>query len=317
MPPKTRSHVPTSKKVKVILNTKSRPRFMRKLPLELREMIYEHLIDPRTIEVDFLSETQAEARIQAMQISKSNATKSANNNATTIHSKYADFDNSSEDSSDDDYKKEKKSSPKVERFQFVNTSENQLVLHAVNRETRHFAMKRYTHIFKTASSPGLLFNFKLDYLSFTGQMNTSHNEMRYRFVDRKGFQEDIARVENLVYVFSRHYKELQKVQNGTVNARTFVTRFPTLKNVIITLPLEHYSYCIFCNRDENSGDDFGNDLRSTINTHIDDAKSHFEDLKQKLKDAGTEWVAPELVYKTYCLRQRWQLVLEDKASKNS
>lgn len=39
-----RSYVPPSKKAKVILNTKFRPRFMRKLPLELREMVYSHLL---------------------------------------------------------------------------------------------------------------------------------------------------------------------------------------------------------------------------------------------------------------------------------
>ncbi|PVH88642.1 hypothetical protein DL98DRAFT_524289 [Cadophora sp. DSE1049] len=317
MPLTTRSYVPPSKKVNVILNTKSRPRFMRKLPLELREIIYSHLLVPRTIEVKFLSKTQAEARSQAIQNAKSNATNLANNNVTTLQPKYANLDYDSYGSSDDDYKESKKASPKAERFKFVNTSDNKLVLHAINRETRHFALKRYNHIFKTASSPGLLFNFELDYLSFTTQMNAIDNEMRYRFIDRKGFQQDIARIKNLVYIFFRHYKELEKVHNGPPNARTFVTRFPALKNVIITLPLEHYDHCKYCNGGEVTGHNDINGLQTRIHEHIDDAKTHFEELKQKLKDAGTEWVAPELVYKTYCLRQRWQLTLEDKAPKKS
>lgn len=264
-----------------------------------------------------MSKTEAEARSQAIQDAKYNASNLANNTTTTIQSKYNSLDNDSSDSFDDDYKDSNKPSPKAERFKFRSTSDNKLVLHAINRETRHFALKRYKHIFKTASNPGLLFNFELDYLSFTMQMNATHNEMRYRFVDRIGFQHDIARINSLVYIFYRHHTELQRVHDGTPNARTFVTRFPALKNVIITLPLEHFDHCKYCKSGDISGrhDVYG--YQSNIEEHIDDAKSHFEELKQKMKDAGTEWVAPELVYKTYCLRQRWQLTLEDKASKKS
>ncbi|KAH7409164.1 hypothetical protein BKA64DRAFT_704949 [Cadophora sp. MPI-SDFR-AT-0126] len=314
MPPTTRSYVPPSKKIKVILSTKSRPRFMRKLPLELREMVYKYLLVPRTIEVEIMTKTEAEAYAKTIQNAKYNTANLANNNVTTVQSKYVILD---DDPSDEDYKTPKKTSPKLDRFRFVTTSDNKLVLHAINRETRHFALKHYTPIFKTASSPGLLFNFELDYLSFTRQKNSSANEMRYRFVDRKGFQQDIARIKNLVYLFSCHHKELVKVNRGTPNTRTFVTRFPALKNVIITLPLEHFDHCKFCNGGEITGHDDDDDLQSIIDGYIDDAKTHFEELKQKLDDAGTEWVAPELVYKTFCLRQRWQLILEDKELKKS
>ncbi|KAH7336449.1 hypothetical protein BKA65DRAFT_553098 [Rhexocercosporidium sp. MPI-PUGE-AT-0058] len=305
MPPITRSRAtPPPKKTKVILTTKARPRLMCKLPLELREMVYIYLLCPRTIEVKFMSKEEAEAHAQAILNARSNVTSLSKNDIKASKSKYLVLD---EDSIDTDFRPAKRTP--VQNFKLVNTSKNRLVLHAINQETRDFALKRYNHIFKTNSSfTGFLFNFDLDILAFTTHVNSSANERKYQFVDRKSFQADIARIQNLAYLFDCHYKELDKVHRGTPNARYFVTRFPALKKVIITLPLEHLDQCNSC-----KGGDYDEDSHAAIkaNGYINHAHSHFQELKQKLKDAGIEWVIPELTYQTYCFRQKWPLVLRD------
>ncbi|KAH9224418.1 hypothetical protein DL95DRAFT_452184 [Leptodontidium sp. 2 PMI_412] len=309
MPPTTRSHVsPPRKRVTIILNTKSRPRFMRKLPLELREMASFLTLFvvpvPRTIEVEFMSKEEAEAHAQVIQNARFNVTSLLNNNVRSTHPKYLILD---ENSTDTDFRPTKKTL--VPNFKFANTSKNTLVLHAINRETRQFALKHYNHIFKTSSSStGLLFNFNLDILAFTTQLNSSANERKYQFVDRKSFQVDIARIQNMACLFYCHYKELDKVHRGIPNARSFVTRFTSLKKAIVTLPLEHLNYCNSC-----KGGDYGNDTAEAIQAHrnINHAHSHFDELKQKMKDEGIQWIVPELIYQTHCFQQRWPLVLKD------
>ncbi|KAL2068779.1 hypothetical protein VTL71DRAFT_15117 [Oculimacula yallundae] len=281
-----------------------RPRFMKTLPLELREMIYGYVIEPRTIEIIFMTNEEAEAYAQSIRNRRIADDKARNPQPDIM---VIDMD-----LTDTDYCQEKKQSA-PQNFRFINTSTNKLVLHAINRETRHYALRRYTHIFKTQSNPtGLLFNFNLDFLACTMQYHRFINVRKWQFLGRKSFQEDIARIQNVAYLFISHFKELDRVKKGTPNARTFVTSFKALKQFIVTLHLEHVGICKHCNESGGASQANG-DIQAAI--CFQSAKSDFEDLKQKMINEGKEWVAPELIYKTHCWRQRWNLALDDVKEK--
>ncbi|KAJ5035515.1 uncharacterized protein L3040_007982 [Drepanopeziza brunnea f. sp. 'multigermtubi'] len=298
MPPITRSGGPAGKRVTIILQTsRPRPRFMKKLPPEIRTMIYKLLLPgPRTIEVVFAALSQA---------SDQSATVAEN---TDISVNLLQDD----DPTDLDFKKTKSKSSKPPPYKFVNTNtENRLVLHQINQETRHFVLAQgYNVIFKTPTSPGTLFNFQQDILAFTSALDSTA-EQRFRFIDKKSFQFDIARIQNLAYLFSFFYRELQRVHFNQPRARVLMTRFANLKKVIIPLPVAHLQMCEYCQSQGQGGQGSVIPSNSMAAGVIQTAQNNFDELKQKLIDRGIVWQAPTSVYITHCMRQRWNLDLGD------
>ncbi|KAI9046658.1 hypothetical protein LZ554_009399 [Drepanopeziza brunnea f. sp. 'monogermtubi'] len=292
MPPITRSGGPAGKRVTIILQTsRRRPRFMTKLPPEIRTMIYKLLLPgPRTIEIVFADKSATVAE----------------NTDVSVNLLQDD------DPTDLDFKKTKSKSSKPPPYKFVNTNtENRLVLHKINQETRHFVLTHgYTVIFKTPTSPGTLFNFQQDMLAFTTPLNSTA-EQRFRFIDKKSFQLDIAQIQNLAYLFFFYCSELERVHFDQPRTRVLMTRFPNLKKFIVPLQLAHRPICEYCQSQGQGGQGSVIPSNAMGAGVIQNAQDDFDELKQKLIDRGTVWQAPTPVYKIHCMRQRWNLDLGD------